>query len=115
MTISLRKEQSIFALDLVHFLLWASEQGYEYTIGEVQRPVEMQQIYKKTGRSKTMNSMHLKKCAADIFFFKDGKLLASKEEVQPLGSQWEAMRASNSWGGNWSSFKDVPHFERKVR
>lgn len=112
---SLREEQSQFALDIVRLLLWASEQGYEYTLGEVQRPVEMQQIYYKSGRSKTMNSMHLKKCAADIFFFKNGRLLASKEEVQPIGNHWESMCAQNSWGGNWKSFKDVPHFERTVK
>jgi len=112
---SLRAEQSAFALDLVHFLLWASEQGYEYTLGEAQRPVEMQKIYYETGRSKTMDSQHLKKCAADIFFFKDGKYLASKEEVQPLGDAWERISSKNQWGGNWKSFKDVPHFQRNER
>lgn len=111
---SLRNEQSAFALDLVHFLLWATDQGYEYTIGEVQRPLEMQHIYYKTGRSKTMDSRHIKKCAADVFFFKDGKLLSTKQELQPLGDAWEKISSKNSWGGNWNSFKDTPHFERKV-
>lgn len=111
---SLRVEQSKFALDIVSFLTWATSQGYEYTLGEVQRPVEMQEIYVRTGRSKTMNSLHLKKCAADIFFFKSGKLLTTKEEVQALGNHWESMRASNEWGGNWSSFKDIPHFQKNI-
>ena len=111
---SLRSEQSKFAFDLMRFLLWASDQGYEYTLGEVQRPVEMQKIYFETGRSKTMNGMHLKKCAADVFFFKEGKLLTTKEEMQPLGNHWEAMCVANTWGGNWKSFKDIPHFERRV-
>ena len=109
---SLRVEQSKFALDIVIFLTWATSKGYEYTYGEAQRPPEMQEIYVRTGRSKTMNSLHLKKLAKDIFFFKDGKYLASKKEVQELGNHWESMCASNEWGGNWTSFKDVPHFQR---
>lgn len=111
---SLRHEQSTFARDLADLLKWAFAHGYEVTIGEVQRTVEQQQVYLKTGRSKTMNSMHLKKCAADLFFFKDGKLLATREEMQGIGNYWEQMRAENSWGGNWASFKDIPHFERRV-
>lgn len=111
---SLRTEQSRFAEDLVAFLTWATSKGYEYVIGEVQRTPEQQKIYVETGRSKTLDSRHLKKCAADLFFFMDGKLLSTKEEVQPLGNQWESMNVKNSWGGNWRSFKDVPHFERKV-
>lgn len=112
---SLRTEQSKFATDIVAFLLWASQQGYEYTFGEAQRPVEMQEIYVKTGRSKTMDSNHIRRLAFDFFFFKDGRLLSTKEEMQPLGNRWESMSAQNSWGGNWNSFKDIPHFERRYK
>lgn len=112
---SLREEQSAFSIDIVRLLCWALEQGYEYTFGEAQRPVEMQAIYFKNGRSKTMDSLHIKKLAFDLFFFKNGKLLATKEEMQPIGNHWESMSAKNSWGGNWNSFKDVPHFERRVK
>jgi hypothetical protein len=24
------------------------------------------------------------------------------------------LNSKNSWGGNWKSFKDIPHFERRV-
>ena len=115
MSMTLREHQSAFAFDLITFLTWARDQGYEFVLGEVQRTPEQQQLYVSSGRSKTMNSMHLKKCAADIFFFKNGILLASKEELQNLGKEWEALSPSNSWGGNWNSFKDIPHFERKVK
>lgn len=110
---SLREEQSIFSVDIVKLLSWASEQGYEYTYGEFHRPIQMQEIHYKAGRSKTMNSQHLKKLAADIFFFKDGKFLASKAEVQPIGDAWERLSSKNRWGGNWNSFRDIPHFERQ--
>lgn len=109
---SLRNEQAKFSSDIVAFLSWALAAGYEISFGEAQRTPEQQAIYKKTGRTKTLDSQHLKKLAFDLFFFKDGKLLASKEEVQPLGNKWESMSAANSWGGNWNTFKDVPHFQR---
>ncbi len=112
---SLRKEQSLFSKDIVAFLSWALSEGYEFTFGEAQRTAEQQALYVKNGRSKTLASQHLKKLAIDIFFFKDGKLLASKEECQSLGNKWESMCAANEWGGNWNRFKDVPHFQRSYR
>lgn len=106
---SLGQEQESFSRDLVKLLSHAFDLGYKVRIGEVQRPVEMQELYVKTGRSKTMNSNHLRKCAGDLFFFKDGKQCYPKE----LGEYWESLSPKNSWGGNWSSFKDAPHFERR--
>ena len=111
---SLRTEQSAFALDLVRLLVWATKQGYEYTIGEVQRTTDQQKIYVDTGRSRTMNSQHIKKLAADIFFFKEGRLLNTVDELKPIGTAWEVLDKANQWGGSWKSFKDTPHFERKV-
>jgi hypothetical protein len=111
---SLRKEQSQFSRDIVLLLTWASVEGYEYTFGEAQRTAEQQAIYVKAGRSQTFNSRHLRRLAMDIFFFKEGRYLSRKEEVQPIGNKWESLSAANQWGGNWDSFKDVPHFERRV-
>lgn len=106
---SLGQEQQLFARDFVKLLSFAFEHGYEARIGELERPVEMQKIYVQTGRSKTMNSNHLRKCAGDIHFFKDGKLCYPPE----IGAFWESLSPKNSWGGNWKSFKDAPHFERR--
>jgi peptidoglycan L-alanyl-D-glutamate endopeptidase CwlK len=77
---------------------------------------EMQSVYVQTGRSKTMLSDHLKKCAGDVHFFKDGQLCYPEE----LGAYWEGLSPFNRWGGSWrglieagrSNFKDAPHFER---
>jgi len=107
---TLGQNQEAFSRYLVRLLQKAFELGYEVRIGEVQRPVEMQEIYVKSGRSKTMNSMHLKKCAADLHFMKEGILCYPRE----LGDYWESLDPKNSWGGNWKSFKDQPHFERRV-
>jgi peptidoglycan L-alanyl-D-glutamate endopeptidase CwlK len=108
---TLREEQSTFARDLVQLLIQATARGYEFTLGEVERTKEQQAMYLASGRSKTMNSMHLKRCAADIHWFKDGMLTY---DVPELGKVWESLSPENSWGGNWPSFPDKPHFQRTV-
>jgi peptidoglycan L-alanyl-D-glutamate endopeptidase CwlK len=116
---SLSKEQQLFSRDLTTLLVYIFSKGYEVTFGEVLRTQEMQDIYIKTGKSKTSNSMHLKKCAVDLNFFKDGVLIETPNEI---GKYWEGLSELNRWGGSWrglietkkSSFVDKPHFERKV-
>jgi peptidoglycan L-alanyl-D-glutamate endopeptidase CwlK len=107
---TLGEHQQAFSRDLVTLLIEAFERGYEVRIGEVERTVDQQKLYVQTGRSKTMNSIHLKKCAADLHFTKDGVLCYPKE----LGDFWEKLNPLNQWGGNWKSFKDAPHFQRTV-
>ena len=111
---SLVKEQAAFLKDVTKLLAKADELGFVVTAGELYRTPEQQQIYVKTGRSKTMNSIHLKRCAIDLNFFKDGKLTYDIRLLKPLGDYWESLDARNQWGGNWKSFKDVPHFQRTV-
>lgn len=107
---TLGQNQEAFSRDLVNLLQYVLKLGYQVRIGEAQRPVEMQEMYIRTGRSKTMNSMHLKRCAADLHFTLNGVLCYPKE----LGDYWESLSPENQWGGNWKSFKDAPHFERRV-
>lgn len=105
--------QSEFLLDMCKLIVKANELGFVVTGGELYRSPEQQQIYVRTGRSQTMNSNHLRRCAIDLNFFKDGKLTYSIELLKPLGEYWKSLNAKNDWGGFWKSFKDVPHFERK--
>jgi len=109
---SLVKEQAAFLLDVAKLINFATEQGFVVTGGELYRTAEQQQIYMKTGRSKTMNSLHLKRCAIDLNFFKDGKLTYDIKQLQVIGNYWESLNEKNEWGGNWKSFKDEPHFQR---
>lgn len=117
----LRDEQMAFVKDVQLLLAKAWELGFEVTFGEVARPYEMQEIYVKTGRSKTMKSSHLDRCAIDLNLFFNGKL-CTRDQIQPLGKFWESLNPKNRWGGSWrglveskqSSFVDAPHFERKV-
>ena len=111
---SLVAEQAAFLLDFCLLIQWATENGYVITAGELLRPIEMQKIYVETGRSMTMNSNHIKKLAGDLNVFKDGKYLCTVEGLRPLGEKWKSLSPKNRWGGDWSSFKDAPHFERKL-
>lgn len=111
---SLVTEQAAFLLDVCKLIEKANELGFTVTGGELFRTLEQQQLYIKTGRSKTMNLMHLKRCAIDLNFFVDGKLTYDVKVLTPLGQYWESLSPKNQWGGFWRSFKDVPHFQRTV-
>lgn len=118
---SMVDEQFAFAQDVAKLIQHAAVRGFVVTFGEVARTVEQQQIYMKQGKSKTMNSMHLKRLAVDFNVFKDGKLIPASE-FAVLGKYWEALNPKNRWGGNfdkdWAkrdNFIDGPHFERQVK
>ena len=111
---SLVPEQAAFLLDVCRLIQYATSQGWTITGGELYRTLEQQQIHVKAGRSKTMNSNHLRRLAIDLNFFKDGKLVWDKNTIAPLGSYWETLHPKNRWGGNFKSLVDCPHFERNV-
>lgn len=109
---SLSQEQAAFLLDACKLIEYATAQGFMVTGGELARTPEQQAIYVQTGRSKTLNSNHLKRCAIDLNFFKGGKIIWDKETLAPLGAYWESLNTKNRWGGNFKSLVDCPHFER---
>ena len=111
---SLVATQAEFLLHMGKLVEHATSLGFRVTAGELYRTPEQQEIYMKTGRSQTMNSLHLQRLAVDLNFFKDGKLTYDIPTLKPVGDYWESLDPKNNWGGNWKSFKDVPHFERKV-
>ena len=110
---SMVAEQALFLRHVRLLLAEAERSGFVVTGGELFRTPEQQAIYVKTGRSKTMASNHLRRCAIDLNFFLNGALTWDAATLRPLGAFWESLDPKNSWGGNWNSFKDVPHFERR--
>ncbi|MGH1601746.1 M15 family metallopeptidase [Campylobacter majalis] len=110
---SLGKEQEAFMRDVAKLLNYLHQNGYEVRGGELERTQAQQEIYIKTGKSKTMNSNHLRRCAIDLFIFKNDKWLTQKQELQKIGDFWESLNEKNRWGGNFKNFLDVPHFERR--
>ena len=108
------REQAAFLLDVCLLINKATEMGFQVTAGELYRTPEQQQIYVKTGRSRTMNSLHLQRRAVDLNFFVNGKLCYDKDTLAPLGAYWESLHPLNSWGGNGVKLVDVPHWSRGV-
>ena len=109
---SLVAEQAAFLLDVAKLINKATELGFVVTAGELARTADQQAIYVKTGRSQTMNSLHLQRRAIDLNFFVDGKLTYDKKVLAPLGAFWESLDPLNSWGGNGVKLVDTPHFSR---
>lgn len=107
-------EQAAFLLDVCKLINFATEKGFVVTGGELARPMEMQQLYKASGKARTLLSQHLLRLAIDLNFFFEGKLVQSKGPLQVLGDYWESLHPQNRWGGNWKSFVDCPHFERRT-
>lgn len=121
------EKQWEFLQDLSKLIIKAEELDFVVTGGELQRPISLQRLYVKTGRSKTMRSSHLNRLAIDLNFFlkdKNGRLRLTwnREDIRPLGDYWESLDPKNRWGGSWrglidkgkSTFVDVPHFERRL-
>lgn len=111
---ALVNEQAAFLLDACKLIQFATGRGFTVTGGELFRTPEQQEIYLRTGKTKTMNSNHLRRLAIDLNFIQQGKLIYDRSALQPIGDYWESLNPRNSWGGNWQSFKDMPHFERRV-
>lgn len=117
---SLGASQELFVKDVLKLIQEAHRLGFGVRFGEVWRTAEQQKIYVETGRSKTMNSMHLNRLAIDLVLVWEGKI-ATHEQIKPLGEFWEALDPKNRWGGSWrglvqsgkSKFIDAPHFERQ--
>lgn len=103
----------------------------DFRVGEVQRPLARQVQLYKSGASTTMNSRHLiaelkengewhdRVAAVDLFALVGGKISwdwplyhviadAMKQAARELGVALE-------WGGDWSTFKDGPHFQLSWR
>lgn len=111
---SLSKEQAAFLLDACKLIQYATSLGWTVTGGELYRTAEQQAIYFKAGKSKTMQSNHLRRLAIDLNFLRDGDPVWDKAKLADIGAYWESLNPLNRWGGNFKSLPDVPHFERNV-
>jgi len=108
---TLREKQSVFLKNVANLILWAFDNGYELTGGELLRTKEQQEIYLNEGKSKTMNSQHLKKLAIDLNLFIDGKYQYDNEAYKPLAEYWKSLHPNNVAGYDWGW--DSQHFEMK--
>lgn len=95
----------------------------DFVVTEGLRTIERQRELVRIGASKTLKSRHLTGHAVDLYAWvdinKDGKV-AFEEMANPrlMKTIADAIKAaavkegvSVVWGGDWRSFKDMPHFE----
>lgn len=118
----LRFRQNRFATHvswLISFLQ-SNESGLTISLGEVERTKMQQEVYVMENLSKTMDSMHLKRLAIDINFFKDDyRLFSDKnrkdedfEMIKLAGEYWQDLHPDNRAGMFWQFF-DPSHFEHR--
>ena len=91
---------------------------YDFMVVEGLRTIETQKKYVGEGKSKTMNSYHLKGEAVDLAPLENGAIDWNNTKGQ-FDSVAEAMKqaandlnVSIEWGGTWR-FVDKPHFQIK--
>lgn len=110
----LSESQQEFTKNIAYLILKAITLEVGLTFGEAYRSEFQQAEYLRTGKSKTMNSNHLRRLAVDFNFFIDGKLYYDHPKINELGEFWETLHQLNRWGGNFKTLKDSPHFEMNV-
>jgi hypothetical protein len=86
-----------------------------FAVIEGMRTLERQRELVEKGASRTMNSRHLTGHAVDIAPLINGKVSwhwPHYRELEPIIKRAAAeMRVQVDWGGDWTSFKDGPHWE----
>lgn len=102
--------------DLVRVIYRAAELGpLSFIVTEGRRTLDRQRELLAAGASKTMNSRHLTGHAVDLAVVIGKGVRWDWPLYRQLGEQVkEAAKIEGVhivWGGDWTSFKDGPHFE----
>ena len=112
---TLSDHQADFLRDMALMIIWANNQGMKVVAKELLRTMLQQEAYLKQGKTKTLNSQHLKALAIDlVVFLNDGTTPSwDRKDYLELGRFWEDLDPHNYWGGNFDGFVDAVHFERR--
>ena len=93
---------------------------YDFGISEVQRDLETQKEYLRTGKSTTIDSRHIPdltgKCyAGDVYAYIDGKASYEERHLRAIAKAMFTaaieLGIALEWGGHWSTFVDMPHYQ----
>lgn len=87
----------------------------DFTVLEGLRTKERQAVLFKQGATRTMNSRHITGHAVDLAPVIDGKVSWDWPLYHKLAPAMKAaakeLGVAVTWGGDWTSFKDGPHWE----
>lgn len=99
------------------------ESPHDFVVTEGLRTLERQRELVRIGASKTLNSRHLTGHAVDLYAWvdinRDGRVvfeeMASPRLLTAIANAIKAAAKAEGvpivWGGDWRTFKDMPHFE----
>jgi len=93
--------------------------NYSFRITEVLRTQEQQDYYFKIGTSKTKKGLHITGKAFDIYLTKvpnnNAKGNWNYEDYKKVADLFKKvaleLEYKITWGGDWKSFIDAPHFQ----
>ena len=92
-----------------------TKHNFPFAFFEGWRSPERQKELVAQGNSKTLDSPHLKGCAVDyVLLFNTWSW-----DYKNFSYWWESfgkfvsLKYDLEWGGNWTTFKDYPHFQLK--
>jgi len=105
MTLTLRQQQSQFAVMAAKLILQAEAMGYEVTLGDAYRDPRVHGEFGKKMAYGEAKSFHKKRLALDLNLFRNGAYLSGTEAHRPLGEWWE--KQGGTWGGR---FNDGNHY-----
>lgn len=116
--LNVRSEKNLTGVDedLVRVVRLAAEiTDTDFIVTEGLRTPERQRQLVAAGASQTMNSKHLVGRAVDLAAVVDGEVRWDWPLYHRLAAVMkEAAKRLNvplTWGGDWKSFRDGPHFE----
>ena len=100
--------------DLVRVVRRAAKKA-DFIVTEGLRTVARQKQLVAAGASKTMNSRHITGHAIDVAALVGGKVRWDWPLYAKLAKAMKAAAKAEKvpieWGGDWTSFKDGPHFQ----
>ena len=93
----------------------AAMSDIDFTVLEGLRTLERQRQLVAAGASKTMNSRHITGHAVDLAPLLNGEVSWAWPQYHKLAKIMKAAAADErvplTWGGDWRTFKDGPHWE----
>lgn len=102
-----------FLVSVVEKAIELSEVDFGITEGV--RSLERQQQLFNEKKSKTMKSYHLTGNAVDVVAYVDGKVSWDWGNYEKIAKAFkeaaEELGVKITWGGDWKSFRDGPHFQ----
>lgn len=102
--------------DLVNVVEHAIEiTTVDFAVLEGLRTPERQKVLKEAGASQTLNSRHITGHAVDLGAWVDGEVRWDWPLYNQIAKAMKAAAAELNipieWGGDWSRFKDGPHWQ----